>query len=277
VSDPGVLYLVATPIGNLADLTLRAIETLRTVKRVAAEDTRQTRKLLSHLGVVGTLIEPLHAHSTDRDVARVISAIESGASIALVTDAGTPIVSDPGDALVRAAIARGIRVVPIPGPSAVLAALVASGFGGGGFRFFGFLPRDGAARHEAIARASATPETVVIFESPERTQATIDELASVTPERACAVARELTKMHEEVVHGTLTTLRRDAWRGEIVIVLGPHQIEETAIDDAALDARIDTELAAGTHAKNIAERLAAWSGRPKREVYERVIRRKNAG
>jgi 16S rRNA (cytidine1402-2'-O)-methyltransferase len=274
VSAGGTLYVVATPIGNLADVTLRAIEILRTCDRVAAEDTRQTRKLLSHLGISGTPIEGLHAHSSDRDVARVIDALETGASVALVTDAGTPIVSDPGDALVREAIARGIRVVPIPGPSAVLAALVASGFGSGGFRFFGFLPREGTSRHEAIARVCATPETAVLFESPERLQTTIDELASVTPNRAAAVARELTKLHEEVVHATLATLQRDTWRGEIVLVLGPYEVEESAIDDAALDARIDAELASGTHAKNIAERLAAWSGRPKREVYERVIRRK---
>jgi 16S rRNA (cytidine1402-2'-O)-methyltransferase len=274
----GTLYVVATPIGNLSDITLRAIETLTSCHRVAAEDTRQTKKLLSHLMIGGKPVDPLHAHSSDRDVARLVEALDAGESIALVTDAGTPVVSDPGDILVKSAITAGIRVVPIPGPSAVLAALVASGLGGAGFRFFGFIPREGAARHEAVAKICATPEAVVLFESPERTTATLRELAEATPDRPAAVARELTKIHEEIVRGTLTSLGadRDEWRGEVVIVLGPWEPEtrEAAVDDAALDARIDRELAAGIHSKTIAERLAAWSGRPKRDVYERVVSRK---
>jgi 16S rRNA (cytidine1402-2'-O)-methyltransferase len=275
----GVLYVVATPIGNLSDITLRAIETLKTCQRIVAEDTRQTKKLLSHLGIAGKPVDAVHAHSSERDVARVLSALEAGESVALVTDAGTPIVSDPGDALVKGAIAAGVRVVPIPGPSALLAALVASGLAGNaGFRFIGFLPRDGSARREAIARVCEAPEPVVLFESPERTAPTLRELAEATPDRPAAVARELTKIHEEVTRGTLTALAadRDAWRGEVAIVLGAWSPEtrESVVDDAALDARIDAELEAGTHSKTIAERLAAWSGRPKREIYERVVRRK---
>jgi 16S rRNA (cytidine1402-2'-O)-methyltransferase len=276
--NKGILYVVATPIGNLSDITLRAIDTLKECSRIAAEDTRQTKKLLSHLGIMGKPVDALHAHSTDRDVERMLEALEAGESIALVTDAGTPIVSDPGDALVKAAIAVDIRVIPIPGPSAVLAALVASGLGGAGFRFVGFLPREGTSRHEAIAKVCATPEVVILFESPERTTHTLDELAKATPDRAACVARELTKYHEEIVRGTLTELatNRDSWRGEIVIVLGDWNPEsrENTVDDAAIDARIDRELAAGTHSKTIAERLAAWSGRPKRSIYERVVNRK---
>lgn len=249
---------------------------LRACDRIAAEDTRHTKKLLAHLGIAGKPLDAIHAHSSERDVARLVERLASGESVALVSDAGTPVVSDPGDALVRAAIAAGIEVVPIPGPSAVLAALVASGLsGGGGFRFMGFLPREGAARREAIATATATPEPVLIYESPERTSATLAELADATPERACCVARELTKLHEELVRGTLRALaaRQDAWRGEIVIVLGAHapDARKDLVDDAALEARIDAELEGGAHAKSIAERLAAWSGRPKREVYERVV------
>ncbi len=275
----GTLYVVATPIGNLGDVTLRAIETLKTCDRIAAEDTRQTKKLLSHLGVAGKPTIALHAHSSEHDVARVVDALATGESVALVTDAGTPSVSDPGDALVKGAIAAGIRVVPIPGPSAALAALVASGLtGGGGFRFVGFLPREGPPRHAAIGTICATPEPVILFESPERTSATLRELAEATPGRDACVARELTKLHEELVRGSLEALAqdRDAWRGEIAIVLGPWAPEEreAAIDDATLDARIDRELALGTHSKTIAERVAAWSGRPKREVYERVVSRK---
>ena len=279
VRQPGTLYVVATPIGNLGDVTLRAIDVLKTCHRIAAEDTRQSKKLLSHLGISGKPVDALHAHSSERDVAKVVDALAAGESVALVTDAGTPSVSDPGDAVVKGAIAAGIRVVPIPGPSAALAALVASGLaGGGGFRFIGFLPREGTARHEAIGRVCETPEPVILFESPERTTATLRELAEATPDRAACVARELTKLHEELVRGTLATLAadRDSWRGEIAIVLGAWQPEEreATIDDAALDERIDRELAAGTHSKTIAERLAAWSGRPKREVYERVVSRK---
>jgi 16S rRNA (cytidine1402-2'-O)-methyltransferase len=281
--DPreGVLFVVATPIGNLGDLTQRAIETLRSCDRVAAEDTRRTRGLLSHLAIVGKPIDALHAHSTERDVASVAAKLEAGEKVALVTDAGTPIVSDPGDALVRAAIDRGIRVVPIPGASAVLAALVGSGLsGGGGFRFVGFLPRDGGERRDAIADVSATRETVVIFESPNRTIDTLNDLALATPSRAACIARELTKIHEEFTRGSLQELASidREYRGEIAIVLGAHVPEDRsiAIDDAQIDARIDEELAKGTHhAKGIAEMLAAWSGRPKREIYERVVDRKN--
>jgi 16S rRNA (cytidine1402-2'-O)-methyltransferase len=279
--QPGTLYVVATPIGNLGDVTLRAIEILKTCDRVAAEDTRQSKKLLSHLGIAGKPMDALHAHSSERDVARAVEALSEGESIALVTDAGTPSVSDPGDAVVKGAIAAGIRVVPIPGPSAALAALVASGLaGGGGFRFVGFLPREGAARHEAIGKVASTSEPVILFESPERTNATLRDLADAMPERSACVARELTKLHEELVRGTLSTLAgdRDSWRGEVAIVLGPWAPEEreATVDDTALDARIDRELAAGIHSKTIAERLAAWSGRPKREVYERVVSRKRS-
>jgi 16S rRNA (cytidine1402-2'-O)-methyltransferase len=276
----GTLYVVATPIGNLGDLTLRAIEVLKTCERVAAEDTRRTRQLLSHLGIEGKPLDALHAHSSARDVAKLVERLENGESVALVTDAGTPAVSDPGDALVKSAIAASIKVVPIPGASAVLAALVASGLATGvGFRFLGFLPRDGAARRDGIATVCATPEPVVLFESPERTQATLIELADAMPERPACVARELTKMHEELVRGTLAALAkdRDAWRGEIAIVLGgwSPDMRSEQIDDEAIDARIDRELDGGTHAKTVADVVAAWAGRPRREIYERVVRRKS--
>jgi 16S rRNA (cytidine1402-2'-O)-methyltransferase len=277
----GTLYVVATPIGNLGDLTLRAIDVLKSCDRVAAEDTRRTRQLLSHLGIEGKPLDALHAHSTARDVAKLVERLEAGESIALVTDAGTPAVSDPGDALVKAAIAASTRVVPIPGASAVLAALVASGLATGvGFRFVGFLPRDGAARRDGVATLCATPEPVVMFESPERTQATLAELADAMPERPACVARELTKVHEEVVRGTLASLakERDTWRGEIAIVLGgwSPDMRSEEIDDDAIDARIDRELEGGTHAKTVADVVAAWSGRPRRVIYERVVRRKSS-
>lgn len=274
----GILYVVATPIGNLGDFTLRAIETLKGVDRILAEDTRQTLKLLNHFGIVAKKLDRLDANAADRDIARAAEALEKGESIALVTDAGTPSVSDPGDALVKQAIRCGVRVVPIPGASAALAALVASGLAGGsGFRFFGFLPRSGRA--PIVATIAGTPEPVILFESPERTADTLVELAAAMPGRAVAVARELTKLHEEIVRDTLENLAKEPreWRGEIAIVLGSWEPESRGdeIDDAAIDERIDKELASGLHSKTIAERLAAWSGRPKREIYERVISRKN--
>jgi 16S rRNA (cytidine1402-2'-O)-methyltransferase len=276
---PGVLYVVATPIGNLGDLTGRAGETLRECDRVLAEDTRRSRQLLAHLGITGKPVDRFDAHASARDEARVVERLESGERVALVTDAGTPGVSDPGERLVEAAITAGIRVVPVPGPSAVLAALVASGLAGDGrFRFVGFLPREGSERRDGIATVSATPEPVVLFEAPSRTQGTLADLADATPERRACVARELTKVHEEYVRGSLAELAAlaRAWVGEIVLVLGAHAPEsrEATVDDAALDARIDEALGRGEHARSISDRLAAWSGRPRRAVYERVVGRK---
>jgi 16S rRNA (cytidine1402-2'-O)-methyltransferase len=278
--NPASLFVIATPIGNLGDMTPRALETLRTSDCINAEDTRRTRQLLSHFGIASKRVERLDAHATPRAVARMLGRLAEGQSVALVTDAGTPGVSDPGEAAVEAAIAAGVRVVPIPGASAVLAALVASGLGGDGrFRFVGFLPRDGSARRDTIALVCATPEPVVLFESPNRVRATLRDLADATPERGACVARELTKLHEEIVRGACATLAADEreYRGEIVIVLGSHAPEDVAarVDDAALDARIDEGLAQGEHARALAERLAAWSGRQKRAVYARVVERKN--
>jgi 16S rRNA (cytidine1402-2'-O)-methyltransferase len=275
----GTLFLVATPIGNLGDLSARAIDTLRGCDRVIAEDTRRTRQLLSHLAIPGKPTERLDAHARDDDVARIVARLEDGERIALVTDAGTPGVSDPGEALVRAAIVAGASVVPIPGASAVLAAIVASGLAGDGrFRFVGFLPREGPSRREAIALVCETPEAVVLFEAPGRVRGTLREIADATPERGACVARELTKVHEEFVRSSCAALAADEreWIGEVVIVLSAHEPEDRAVrvDDAALEARIDEALSRGDHARTIADRLAAWSGRPRREVYERVVERK---
>jgi 16S rRNA (cytidine1402-2'-O)-methyltransferase len=276
----GTLFVVAPPIGNLGDMTTRAVDTLRACDRVAAEDTRRTRQLLSHFGIGGKPVDRLDAHAADEDIARIAAHLARGERVALVTDAGTPAVSDPGDALVRAAIQQGTPVVPIPGASAILAALVASGLAGNGhFRFLGFLPRDGTERRAALALAAETAETVVLFEAPGRVRATLAEIADATPARAVCVARELTKLHEELVRGTCAELALDEreWIGEVAMVLGPHapSDREARVDDGALDARIDEELARGEHARPLAERLAAWSGRPKRDVYQRVVARKN--
>jgi 16S rRNA (cytidine1402-2'-O)-methyltransferase len=279
VRGQGTLFVVATPIGNLGDITARALEALRSADRIVAEDTRRTRQLLSHFGVSGKPVDRLDAHAKADDVSRLALLLANGAQIALVTDAGTPAVSDPGGALIDAAIAAGVPIVPLPGASAVLAALVASGLSGDGrFRFAGFLPREGVGRRKAIALVCETPETVVLFEAPARVQGTLRDLAEATPDRRVCVARELTKVHEELVRARCAELAADEreWIGEIVLVLGPHAPEEreARVDDEALDARIDLALAHGDHARSIADRLAAWSGRPRREVYQRVVERK---
>ena len=273
----GVLYVVGTPIGNLEDITVRATTTLHGADRIVAEDTRRTRNLLAHLGVEKKPLTSLEAHARPEEIDRVVDWLAEGQSVALVTDAGMPSVSDPGALLVRRAAATGIRVVPIPGPSAVTAAIAASGLADGGFRFFGFLPRAGTARADAIAALLATPEAAVLFEAPPRMAATLTELAALCPERPLFIAREMTKLHEELLRGTVATLAQSEssreWLGEITLVLGgdanagrPAEIEEDRID-----ARIREELARGETPKTVAQRVAAWSGRSRKEIYGRVL------
>lgn len=273
----GTLYVVSTPIGNLDDLTTRAVKVLREVDAVLAEDTRRTRQLLSHLG----LSKPLRrfdAHAEAGIVDRVAREVAEGATLALVSDAGTPVISDPGAELVRATVEAGGNVVAVPGASAVLTALVASGLAGGGFRFFGFIPRSGEARAEVLARIVDTPEPVVLYEAGNRTADTLGELSERTPDRRAAVARELTKLHEELVRGTLSELAarfaENEPRGEVTIVLGAAEARTEVVDEAAIDARIDRELGSGRSPKDTADVVAAWSGRPRREIYARVVGRR---
>lgn len=276
----GTLYVVATPIGNLGDITLRAVETLRMVDRVVAEDTRRTRGLLSHLGIAGKPIDRVDEHASEGALARVVALLVSGERIALVTDAGTPIVSDPGTALVRAAAAAGVAIVPIPGASAVMAAVSVAGLVEDGFSFLGFLPRGGRERREALVRVQATGDAVVLFEAPGRVAETLADLAKSAPTRQAIVTRELTKLHEEILRGTLAELAELAaareWLGELTLVLGPapRVDADAGPTDEELDARIDAGLAAGRRAKDVAEELSLETGRPRRELYARVIERR---
>lgn len=278
-----VLYVVGTPIGNLDDITLRAAETLRSVDRVVAEDTRRTRTLLTHLGVERKPLTSLEAHAGPEEIARVVSWLSDGQSVAVVTDAGMPAVSDPGSALVRAAAEAGVRVVPIPGPSAVTTAIAASGLADGGFRFFGFLPRSGSSRADALAAVLSTPEAVVLFEAPTRVAATLGELAALCPERRLVVAREMTKMHEELLRGTIAEVAaRETgreWLGEVTLVLGADAQAGAGakVDDERVDARIREELGRGETVKTVAQRVAAWAGRSRKEIYERVLDVKGRG
>ena len=272
----GTLYVVGTPIGNLEDLSPRAARVLAEATAVLAEDTRRARQLLSHLGIEKKPLFRHDAHATTGDVARVVERLLLGESLALVTDAGTPGVSDPGASLVAEAVAQGIRVTPIPGASAVTTAIAASGFSRSSFRFVGFLPRDGRDRDEALSRVAADPDLVVFFESPHRIEATLGELARLAPQRAAVVTRELTKVHEELVRGTLAELSAAPreWLGEITVVLGPGEARELdAIPPETIDRWIDEERARGASVREVARIVAARSGWPKREVYARAVAR----
>lgn len=270
----GTLHVVATPIGNLEDVSLRALRVLAEADLVFAEDTRRTRILLERHRIAARPLS-LHAHNEESRIERALSALAGAGRVALVSDAGTPLVSDPGERLVAAAIAAGHRVEAVPGPSAVLAALAVSGLPAQPFSFLGFLPRRASARRALLAGYRDRPETLVLFESPKRLGKTLAELAEALGERPVCVARELTKVHEEARRGTLSELAQlfaAGTLGEITLVVAGASAGETAtLDDATLDERIRDLCAAGLRPKEIAARLAASTGRPKRDLYARAV------
>lgn len=219
----GTLFLVATPIGNLEDITQRALRTLREVDLIAAEDTRHTRRLLDHFGIRGTLVS-LFEHNERSRIPGILERLREGASVAVVTDAGSPGIADPGFPLVRAAVAEGVRVESIPGPSSVITAVQVAGLPTDAFTFVGFVPVKPGARRRALEEWSGRRETIVAFESPHRIDRCLADLEEVWRERPIALARELTKLHEQVLRGTArevrAALREDQKRGEMVLVLG---------------------------------------------------------
>jgi 16S rRNA (cytidine1402-2'-O)-methyltransferase len=270
---------VGTPIGNLGDLTLRAIEVLRQVSGVAAEDTRRARALLSHLGLDSKRLVRLDSHAPGANLGEVVRLLGAGESIALVTDAGMPSISDPGASLVRAVAAEGLPIAVVPGPSAVTAAVAASGLVNGPFWFVGFLPRKGRGRRELVSRIAATREPVVLFEHPGRTAGTLSELSAMSPERPATVCRELTKLFEETRRGSLAELAQQSeWRGEVTIVLGPGNPDrpEASHDPEALDQQILERIGRGDSTKAIARELGAETGLGSRAVYARVESLRNA-
>ena len=270
----GTLYLVATPIGNLGDMTERALATLRSVTHIAAEDTRRTRGLLSHFGITGKELHTLDANASERAVARVVALLKEGQSVAFATDAGTPGVSDPGRALVRAAVAANVPISSLPGASAVTTAVALSGLVAGPFLFLGFLPRQGSGRKELLRRIEHETMPVVLFEAPHRMQETLVDLAAHCPEREAAVCRELTKLHEEVLRGRLKELSQDEreWLGEIVVVLGEAAaLPAPGSSDEELRQRARALVAGGATVKAIAQHLAEISGRSRRDVYALVL------
>jgi len=276
------LWLVATPIGNLEDISQRALAVLGTVDRIACEDTRRTGRLLARHGIEARLVS-YHEHNAARVRPTLIRTLEGGASLALVSDAGTPLISDPGYKLVRAALDAGIRVSGCPGPSAPLLALVLSGLPTDRFYFGGFLPARTGARREALAALEALDATLVFFESPRRLAASLADMAETLGPRPAAVARELTKLHEELRRGALDELaahyaEAGAPRGEVVVVVGGGggAAARPALSDADIDGRLDDLLATGT-VRDAAAALSAETGRPRRELYARALARSRAG
>jgi len=267
------LYLVATPIGNLDDVSFRALQVLREAQLVLAEDTRRTRVLLDRHAVDAKPIS-LHAHNEAARIAKVLSVLEDGGSVALVADAGTPLISDPGDRLVAAVLEAGHRVVPIPGASAPLAALAASGLPAVPFSFVGFLPRRSGECDRALASLRDRPETLVFFESPRRIAKTLARLEKAFGNRRACVARELTKLHEEFVRGSLGELAErfaDGARGECTLVVEGAREVAAALSESELDEAIGTLVAAGQSPREISVRLAGSSGHSKRAIYSRVL------
>jgi 16S rRNA (cytidine1402-2'-O)-methyltransferase len=265
--EPG-LYLVATPIGNLADITLRAVATLARADVLYCEDTRHSRTLLSHFAI-SRPTRAYHEHNAEAERPRVLAELAAGKSVAVISDAGTPLISDPGYKLVRAAVAAGHRVVSLPGASATLAALGSAGLPTDAFLFAGFLPPRQGARRTRLAELKAVPATLVFFEAPSRLADSLADIAAVLGRREAAVARELTKLHEEVRLGTPAELAQWAAeavpRGEMVILVGPPAAEE--VTDAAIAARLEV-LLADMSLRDAAKAVAEELGVPKSRAYD---------
>jgi 16S rRNA (cytidine1402-2'-O)-methyltransferase len=280
----GTLYVVATPIGNLGDVTLRAIETLRAVPLIAAEDTRVARRLLARHDIPTRLIS-YHAQSGRARLDKLLAHLRGGADLALVTDAGTPAVSDPGDELVGAWADAGGRVIPIPGSSSVLAAVAATAVAGPRWSFEGFLPRTGRERRERLPRIAGDDRGTVLFEAPTRLAATLRDLvATCGGDRPAAVCRELTKLHEQIARGSLDELLGAVAsgeipaRGEMVLVIGPATSTPLSRDEAAAalaDGRsqVDGLVAGGLNRSEAARRVAAATGLSRRALYREVPER----
>lgn len=272
----GTLFVVATPIGNLEDITFRAIKTLKRVDIIAAEDTRHTRRLLNAHGIEGRLVS-YHEHNEKQRTRQLMDRLKQGASVALVSDAGTPTVSDPGYRLVQSATEQQIRVVPIPGVSAAIAALSASGLATDSFTFVGFPDRKKAKRRNQLRALAESPHTLIFYQSPRRIVSLLEELSGIMGDRPAVLARELTKMHEEFIHGTLSDIstelkQRTALKGECtLLVTGAPPLQTTEAD---LEAAIHAELSVrqSRSLSEIAKILAKQHNVPRQTIYDKALR-----
>ena len=273
--SPGVLYIVSTPIGNLEDITLRALRVLKEADLIAAEDTRRTRQLLTHYGIHKPLIS-YHEHNRRIREKTLLNDLRAGKSVALVTDAGTPGISDPGEELVRGAVQEGIPLVSIPGPVALVAALSVSGLPTESFLFYGFLPSKAAARRKWLTSLEERPETLVFYESPRRLSSLLEDAAQILGERRVVVAREMTKVYEEVYRGTvsevLEQIGKEEVKGEVTVILegctSPPPVESSAIIEALK--RYSEEM--GLSRKDSVDRVAEDLGVSRRQVYQQSLK-----
>ena len=275
-TSSGILYVVSTPIGNLEDISLRALRILKEVDLIAAEDTRRTRHLLTHYGIQKPLLSH-HEHNERMREETLVERLREGKNVALVTDAGTPGISDPGAPLIRRAIRERIPLVPVPGPAAAVAALSIAGLPTDRFLFYGFLPAKSAARKSLLEGLRKRPETLVFYESPRRLPALLKEALEVLGNRPAAVAREITKVYEETRRGTLSELVEkmgpEEVRGEVTVILAGNPEEETA-DPRAIREALRACLDYGVSRKEAVERVAKELGAAKREVYGECLKMK---
>lgn len=279
----GVLFIVATPIGNLEDITLRALKILKECDLIIAEDTRRSRQLLAHYGIEKPFERSLYRGVERERVEYFLEKLKAGAKIALISDAGTPLISDPGYELVRRAVAENISVVAIPGPTALIAALVVSGFSTERFVFEGVPPKSAKAKGEFFARLTQEPRTIVLYESPHRVLDTLEVMSELLSERKIALCRELTKVHEEILRGTVKEIlaqlkSRPAIKGEITIVIEPLESEglhqefpESEYAELSVLEHVQKLIAEGLTKKEAIKRVAQLRGLPRREVYNQVI------
>jgi len=270
---PGTLYLVATPIGNLSDITHRALQVLRDVYLIACEDTRHTQKLLNHYGI-NTKTISYHEHNEQQRAAQLIDQLKQGSNIAVVSDAGTPAISDPGFRLVRAAIENDVPVVPVPGPSALISALIAGGLPTDEFFFGGFLPARSNARRARLAKLQSVPGTLIFYEAPHRLAATLKDAYEMLGERDAVVARELTKIHEEIRRGRLSQLSNyydgEEPRGEIVVLID-RNIISAAKPQLNIAALVDQFEREGMDQRAALKKAARELGLSRAEAYRRLI------
>ncbi len=274
-SQAGTLYVVATPIGNLQDITLRALEVLRSVDLVVAEDTRRTRKLLAHYEIHAPL-ESYHGDSGPRKAQRILRTLQQGKSVALLCDSGTPAVSDPGAELVALCHQNDIKVIPIPGPSAVTAAFSVAGMSSAGFIFAGYPPRKDSERHQFLQEIARDSRPAIFYESPQRVVATLQELGQICPQRRILVARELTKLHEELLWGAVEEVAAHfisvAPRGEFTIVLAPstEPTGQPTVEEEQLEQAVKDMLAAGLTARDTAHIIELLTPLSRNEAYNFV-------
>ncbi len=275
----GTLYLIATPIGNLEDISARALRLLKEVQYIAAEDTRQTRKLLSHFDI-HTPLTSYHEHSQEGKVNFILEKLATG-DVGLVSDAGTPGLNDPGYDLVRAALDAGHKVSPIPGACAPVAALVVSGLPTDAFIFLGYLPRKSSERRRVLQESAGLPYTLVFLETPHRLLAALEEMHAILGNRQAALARELTKLYEEIFRGTLEEARQhfsqQAPRGEFTLVIAGSQPQDDEWDKARITLAISRGIEAGLAPSKLAGKIAAESGWPRRDIYQLLTEIQNSG